>query len=113
MAKEHKVRKAGTEKAITRARALRDLTAGADPGKYMGHANCHVRRRCWQLMGRPLPESIDEQNVFLATLQGTPVPKDATQQPAFYLSLRQRILHEMPPFIEAVPVEDVVVQATE
>ena len=112
MAKEHKVRKT-TEKTITRNHAHQALAAGADPQLFVKHGNFHVRRYAWQKMGRPLPESVDEQNAFLATLQGTPVPKDATQQPAFYLSLRQRILHEMPPFIEAVSVEDTAVQATE
>lgn len=112
MAKEHKVRKTA-EKTITRARALKNLTAGADPQLYVGHANCHVRRRCWQIMGRPLPEDMGEQNKFLATLQGAPLPKDPKEQPAFYLSLRQRILHEAPPVVEAAPVEEAAVQAIE
>ena len=53
-------------------------------------------------MGRPLPTDIDEQNKFLATLQGTEAPKDAAELVVFNASLRQRILKETPPVEETV-----------
>ena len=84
------------EKVITRAHAIKALSAGADPTTFVKHKNCHVRRRAWQLMGRPLPEDLDEQNKFLATLQGTEAPKDPAALKGFYLLLRQRILKEVP-----------------
>lgn len=84
------------EKVITRARAQRELSHGADPAKYTKHSNYHIRRYCWRLMGRPLPENMEEQNKFLATLQGMETPKDATALPGFYMLVRQRILKEVP-----------------
>jgi hypothetical protein len=58
-------------------------------------------------MGRPLPTDIDEQNKFLATLQGQEAPKDAVELAAFTASLRQRILKEMPAE-ETVPTNEEV-----
>jgi hypothetical protein len=84
------------EKVISRAQAEKALSAGADPTTFVKHKNCHVRRRAWQLMGRPLPEGLDEQNKFLATLQGTEAPKDPAALKGFYILLRQRILREVP-----------------
>jgi hypothetical protein len=92
------------EKVITRHHAEKALTAGADPNKFVKHPNYHVRRRAWQLMGRPLPEGAEEQNKFLATLQGMPAPKDAKDLPGYFQLIRQRILKE-------VPVKDVAVEA--
>lgn len=88
-------------KVITRAKAEYLLSHGADPAQFVKHANYHVRRRCWFLMGRPLPDNTDDQNKFLATLQGMPVPKDAAALPGYYALLRQRILKEVPQTEEA------------
>lgn len=93
---ESKLRKVVGEKKLTRVQAEKALSAGVDPQKFTAHPNYHVRRRAWQLMGRPLPESVDDQNKFLATLQGTEVPKDGEAAKGFYLLLRQRILKEVP-----------------
>jgi len=94
------------EKVITRAHAEKRLTAGADPNTFVKHPNPHVRRKAWVKMGRPLPEDMDEQNIFLATLQGTETPKDATALVGFYQLIRQRILKEVPfkPFGSHDPV---------
>lgn len=94
MGKKEQVIKVKAEKKFTRVQAEKALSAGADPEQFTKHGNYHVRRRCWQLQGRPLPESIDEQNKFLVTLQGTDVPKDSSLVEDFYASLRQRILKE-------------------
>lgn len=94
-------------KKFTRKKAEKLLANGADPaemveregkmvGRFTDHPNPHVRRRAWQLMGRPLPEGLDEQNKFLLTLQGTEPPKDASATAGFYLLLRQRLLKEVP-----------------
>jgi hypothetical protein len=92
--KKEQVTKIKAEKKFTRAQAEKALSAGVAPEQFAGHGNYHVRRKVWQLQGRPLPEGTDEQNKFLATLQGTDVPKDGTLVPAFYQSVRQRILKE-------------------
>ncbi len=84
------------ERVITRSRAEKLLSGGADPEQFVKHANCHVRRKAWEKMGRPLPENKDEQNKFLATLQGTETPKDAAAVTGFYQLVRQRILKEVP-----------------
>jgi hypothetical protein len=84
------------EKIITRARAEKMLSSGADPNDFVKHQNYHVRRRAWKLLGRPLPENMDEQNKFMATLQGMETPKDPTALPGFYALVRQRVLGEVP-----------------
>jgi hypothetical protein len=84
------------QKVITRARAEKLLSEGADPTNFAKHGNYHVRRKAWQLMGRPLPEDMGEQNKFLATLQGTETPKDPAALVGFNQLLRQRILKEVP-----------------
>lgn len=91
------------EKSITRARAEKLLSAGSDPASFTKHGNYHVRRKAWVKMGRPLPEDRDEQNKFLATLQGKETPKDANAVPGFYALVRQRILGEVPVKEEAAP----------
>lgn len=96
------------EKVVSRARAEKLLSGGADPSTFVKHANCHVRRKAWEKMGRPLPENKDEQNKFLATLQGTETPKDAAAVAGFYLLLRQRILKEVPVKDEAPAAEATV-----
>lgn len=100
MAKEEKPRKAKAEKQYTRAQAERALSAGADPTTFTKHPNYHVKRKAWQLMGRPMPEALEEQNKFLATLQGMETPKDDAVLPGFYALVRQRILKEVPVAIE-------------
>ncbi len=102
MAKTEKTLKVKKARVHTRNQALRLLTAGSDPKQFLSHASPHVKRRCWQLMGRPLPTDINEQNKFLSTLQGTETPKDPATLEGFYLLLRQRILHEVP-FKEPAP----------
>jgi len=92
------------ERVITRAQAEKALSHGADPTKFVKHGNYHVRRRVWQLQGRPLPENLDEQNKFLATLQGTETPKDAAALVGFYQLIRQRVLKEVPVKEETVSV---------
>lgn len=94
------------EKVITRAHAEKALSHGADPTQFVKHANAHVRRKAWVLMGKPLPEDLTEQNKFLATLQGTETPKDPTAQVGFYQLLRQRILKEVPVKEEVAEVQD-------
>jgi hypothetical protein len=101
MAKDKKPLKEKKEKVFTRAHAEKALSHGADPEKFTKHVNCHVRRKAWEKMGRPLPESRDGQNKFLVTLQGTPVPKDAAAEEGFYTLLRQRILKEVPVKVES------------
>lgn len=96
MAKDEKPRKAKAEKKYTRVQAEKALSHGADPALFTKHSNYHVRRKAWQLQGRPLPEALEEQNKFLCTLQGMPTPKDDTALPGFYALLRQRILKEVP-----------------
>lgn len=92
---EGKTQKTRT-RVVTRARAEYELSHGADPENFTKHANCHVRRKAWQKMGRPLPEGVEDQNKFLATLQGTETPKDANAVAGFYQLIRQRILKEVP-----------------
>lgn len=92
-------------KVVTRARAEYELSHGADPESFTKHANYHVRRKAWEKMGRPLPESTDEQNKFLATLQGTETPKDGNAVAGFYQLVRQRILKEVPVKEAAAEVE--------
>lgn len=96
MAKDEKPRKAKAEKQYTRVQAEKALSHGADPTIFIKHPNYHVRRKVWQLQGRPLPEDRKEQNEFLATLQGMKAPKDDAVLPGFYALLRQRILKEVP-----------------
>lgn len=84
------------EKKYTRAQAEKALSHGADPEQFTKHPNYHVRRKAWTKQGKPLPGSADEQNKFLATLQGTETPKDAEAVPGFYALIRQRILGEVP-----------------
>lgn len=102
MGKEGKSTKV-RERVVTRARAEELLSGGADPEQFVKHSNCHVRRKAWQKMGRPLPEGLDEQNKFLATLQGTETPKDANAVAGFYQLVRQRILKEVPVKAEETP----------
>ena len=96
MAKTEKTFKTKKAKTYTRNQALRLLTGGADPKQFVLHPNYHVKRRCWQLQGRPLPTDVNEQNKFLATLQGMETPKDPVAQVGFYQLIRQRILKEIP-----------------
>lgn len=91
------------ERVVTRARAEYLLTHGADPTQFTKHANYHVRRKAWVLMGKPLPEGLEEQNKFLATLQGMPTPKDKEAMPGYYALVRQRILKEVPAVLDAAP----------
>lgn len=85
-------------KLFTRAKAEQALRNGAEPSeeRFTAHANYHIRRLSWQKMGRPLPEEMSAQNKFLATLQGTPIPKDTSALDGFYQLIRQRILKEVP-----------------
>lgn len=94
------------DKRFSRAKAEHALSNGADPTeeRFTEHSNYHVRRRSWVLQGRPLPESTEDQNKFLATLQGVEVPKDPKDLPAFYQGVRARVLKEAPP--AEVVVED-------
>jgi hypothetical protein len=94
------------ERIITRAHAEKLLSGGADPEQFVKHANCHVRRKAWEKMGRPLPTSQDDQNKFLATLQGTETPKDANAVTGFYQLVRQRILKEVPVKVETPAATD-------
>jgi len=96
MAKEPKPLKVKAKKDFTRAQAERALSAGANPEDFLNHKNYHVRRKCWQLQGRPLPDDFNKQNEFLATLQGQETPKDKEAHPGFYALIRQRILKEVP-----------------
>lgn len=69
------------EKFHTRARAERELSAGADPtvtfrddkgavrGRYKDHPNYHVRRKAWMKLGQPLPEDAEERAKFLASIK--------------------------------------------
>ena len=92
---DNKVRRAkGEKKVLTRAQAERALSRGVTPEQFTGHHNYHVRYKAWRKMGMPLPEKIDEQNKFLATLQGKEVPKDASLVPAFMDALRHKFLGE-------------------
>lgn len=93
-------------KVITRAQAEKALSTGATPEEFVKHANYHVRRKAWVLMGKILPENKDEANKFLATLQGTETPKDAAALPGFYALIRQRILKEVPVKQEETPAAE-------
>ena len=96
---------------FTRSEAEGLIAGGADPSedRFVNHKNYHVRTKAWVKMGRPLPEGVEEQNTFLATLAGkdmAKVPKD--QVPAFVARLRLLLLKEQPPappVAEEVPVE--------
>jgi hypothetical protein len=69
------------EKFYSRARAERELSAGADPtrtfenekgvtvGHFTNHPNYHVRKKAWMKMGQPLPEDPAERAKFLASLK--------------------------------------------
>jgi len=94
------------DKKYTRAQAERALSAGMDPEPFTKHANYHVRRKAWTLMGKPLPEGLEEQNKFLVTLQGTTPPTDKSALEGWYVLLRQRILKEVPVKEEAPPVQE-------
>ena len=89
-----KPRKEKGPKKYTRAQAEKALTHGADPEKFAKHENYHVRYKAWRKMGSPLPEKTEDQNRFLATLQGKEVPKDDKLVPAFMAALRQKFLKE-------------------
>lgn len=93
------------ERVVTRARAEKLLSGGADPAQFTKHGNYHVRRKAWEKMGRPLPENTEEANKFLATLQGMPAPKDNAALPGYYALIRQRILKEVP-VAEAAPATE-------
>lgn len=58
------------EKKLTRAKAEHQLSHGANAGDtiYTSHANYHVRRRAWYLMGGQLPEGAEERSKLLANL---------------------------------------------
>jgi hypothetical protein len=78
-------------KVVTRARAERALSKGADPNLFVKHGNYHVRAKAWKKLGRPLPEE-DGVDALLATLQGKPVPKDAEAATTFNQALRAKFL---------------------
>ena len=108
MPKEEKLIRSKGERVYTRAQSERQLANGADPENFTKHANYHVRRKAWVLMGSPLPESLEDQNKFLVTLQGTPLPKDADAEvtAGYYQLIRQRILKEVPRNEVAITAED-------
>jgi hypothetical protein len=56
-------------KIITRAQALRRMSAGADPNLFVNHANYHVKARAWVKLGKPLPSNPEERTKFLASIK--------------------------------------------
>jgi hypothetical protein len=68
MSKGEKVKKVKAEKKYTRAQALRAMSGGADPTTFEKHANYHVKKKAWQLLGSVLPEDAGERAKLLASL---------------------------------------------
>lgn len=46
---------------LTRARAEKLLSVGADPTAFLKHANYHVRRKAWVKLGRQIPDDYKGQ----------------------------------------------------
>jgi hypothetical protein len=102
------------ERVYSRSQAERLLSSRAvEPEKFASHSNYHVRRKAWVLMGKPLSENVEQQNKFLATLQGMETPKDSDALPGFYALVRQRILQEVPVKEEVSSESEPVVPAIE
>jgi hypothetical protein len=80
MGRSDKPRKVKADKFYTRKKSEYLLSHGADltatfvdekgttKGRFRDHPNYHVRRRCWELMGRPLPEDATEREKFFKSI---------------------------------------------
>lgn len=56
---------------MTRARAERAISGGADPTPFLGHGNYHVRRKAWVKLGRPMPIDKAERAALATSLKVT------------------------------------------